>query len=314
MGSSQPGNPSAAPDGPNGLMNALFNNQARFVVDQNSIPLPSPNSGHREAFAVNRTDLGPQTVFLYHRCNVPGSKVPTICLSVSKDGLNTYSQHYGQVMTASDKNYFAVAPTVAKVGNKWVMVFEESPYGSGWAESSDGIRWNYKGVLIKLGGKGSWDSLAISTPGIFVDTNGDIYVFYAGYSDKNMNGNIGFLSGNSMNNLKKYKSPVFYRGSGNSWDRGHVSMPRIIKEKNYYYMVYEGANKDFSCNKDNTYGWGVARSKNMIDWERLPQNPIRLGSPGCGNDMPNVFKRYDDVDFVFHTHQNKKHIVREVLK
>lgn len=304
----------SSPSGPPGLLDSLWQGRARFRTDQPTVPVRAATSGHREACAVPRPDISPNTVYLYHRIFDRGSANPSIGLSISSDGGDSWPDYRGEVVAPAQGHVFAVAPSVAKVGRTWVMVYEESNVAQvWWAESNDGLRWSVRGALIPHGRSGSWDAHSSGTPGIFVDTNGRIYVFYASYpSTTDMRGQIGFLSGRSMRNLRKSRSnPVLTRGLG--WDRAHVSMPRIIKESGYYYMVYEGADTDFSCGSYNRYGYGLARSTDLIHWQRFSGNPLGTGNRGCGVDMPSFFKRPNGTLFIYHTSRDRRRIVREVL-
>jgi hypothetical protein len=303
----------ATTDGP---LAALWAGSAHFEVDQDPVPVTDPTSGHREAFAVNRPDIGAQTVYLYHRCFGQGSDA-SICLSMSHDGGDTYAEFHGQVMGPQPGHIFAVAPAVVEVNGTWTMVYEESNVAAVyWAESSDGITWTSRGQLIDHGGGGDWDQGAIATPGALVDDFGMIHVTYAGFPLGGANMDIGVASGTSMENLSKNAyNPVFPR-TGGGWDGGQVSMGRLIEEDGWIYMVYEGADTDFSCEPSNRYGWGMARTQNWVQWERHPGNPFGLSaqSPyGCGNDMPSIWRRYDGEIFVFHTSEDTTRIVREHL-
>ena len=101
------------------------------------------------------------------------------------------------------------------------------------------------------------------------------------------------------------------------WDAGQRSMGRLVKEGAHYYMVYEGATQDFTCDKSNRYGWGMARSTALqAGWTMHPKNPFGQSSQkkfGCGNGMPSIFRRYDGWYFVYHTSADTTQIVREKL-
>ena len=303
----------AATDGP---LAALWAGNAHFEVDQDPVPVTDPTSGHREAFAVNRPDIGAQTVYLYHRCFGQGADA-SICLSISHDGADSFAEFHGQVMGPQPGHVFAVAPAVFDVDGTWTMVYEESNVAAiYWAESADGITWTSRGQLIDHGGSGAWDQGATATPGMLVDAFGMVHVTYAGFPLGGTNMDLGVASGTSMETLSKSAyNPVFPR-SGGGWDGGQVSMGRLIEEDGWIYMVYEGADTDFTCEPANRYGWGMARTQNWVQWERHPSNPFGLSaqSPyGCGNDMPSIWRRHDGEIFVFHTSADTTRIVREHL-
>ena len=301
-----------------GPLAALWAGDAHFEVDQDPVPVEGASSGHREAFAVNRQDVGPDTVYLYHRCFGQGAYDASICLSISHDGGDSFAQFVGEVMAPEPGHVFAVAPAVVEQGGSWFMVWEESNVSAlYWAESGDGLGWTSHGQLLDHGGGGDWDQGTTSTPGVLVDAWGNVFVFYAGFPAGGEQMSIGFAQGTALSGLQKSpNNPVFtYTGSG--WDGAHVSMPRLIDEDGWTYMVYEGADTDFSCGAHNRYGWGLARSQNKVQWERHPDNPFGLSAQnpyGCGNDMPSIFRRASDgVVFVYHTSDDTTRIVRERL-
>ena len=292
----------------------LFAGKAKWAVDQASVPVKG-GPGHREAFAVNRADISPTTIYLYHRCFAPKGKT-SICLSVSSDGGSTFAKYHGVIVAPDTGHTFSVAPAVAKMGSTWLMVYEESHVSNVyWAQSSDGIKWTKKGKLLSHGSKGKWDSGAIATPGILVD-GVTVYVFYAGFPTGGKKMSIGYAWGFSMGlMLKAWGNPMF-KPPASGWDAGQHSMGRVVKEGTKFYMVYEGASQDFTCNKSNRYGWGMARSTNLKQWTPHGKNPFGLSSQkkfGCGNDMPSIFRRYDGRYFVYHTSADTSAIVREKL-
>ena len=293
----------------------LWAGKAKWAVDQSSVPVQG-GPGHREAFAVNRTDISPTTIYLYHRCFAPKGKT-SICLSVSNNGGTSFQKYHGVIIAPDAGHTFAVSPAVAKMGSTWLMVYEESHVSNVyWAQSSDGVKWSKKGKLLKHGKSGQWDSGAIATPGILVDGL-FVNVFYAGFPTGGKHMSIGYAWGVSMSLVFKTSTNPVFKPPASGWDAGQRSMGRLVKEGTHYYMVYEGATKDFTCNKSNRYGWGMARTTALKSgWSTHPQNPFGQSSQkkyGCGNDMPSIFRRYDGWYFVYHTSADTTKIVREKL-
>lgn len=304
------------PPPPPGLptLDDLFAGRAHFEIDQDPA---LDGAGHREAFAVERPDLGAGVVYLYHRCFLPGHEA-SICLATSQDGGDTWPQELGEIVAPSDDHIFSVAPTVVSQGGRWYMVYEESNVAAAyWADSDDGVTWMRRGLVIPRGAPGAWDEGAISTPSLFRDNDGQLYLFYAGFPVNGRNMEVGLAQGFALNQLSRAPdSPVFHRAPA-GWDAGQVSMPRLVREGDWYYLFYEGADLDFTCDVTNRYGWGVARSHDLRGWERCAQNPIRLSDQagvGCGNDMPQPFVRSDGHIFVYHTSGDASRVVREVLR
>jgi len=63
--------------------------------------------------------------------------------------------------------------------------------------------------------------------------------------------------------------PVFV-GEKGSWDALSIVTARLSHSDGWYYMIYGGS----ACMADEPEYFGLARSKNLIDWQRHPGNPI----------------------------------------
>ncbi len=292
----------------------LWLGKAVFKTDQTSVPVQG-GPGHREAFAVARGDISAKTVYLYHRCFMPKG-MTSICLSISNNNGDAFQTFKGVIVAPDTGHIFSVAPAIAKHGSKWLMVYEESHVAAlYWAESNDGVSWSKKGKLLNHGKGGTWDQGALATPGILVE-GGKVYVFYAGFPLGGKHMSIGFASGTSMTNLVKHPGNPVFKPPSAGWDKGQHSMGRLIREGGYVYMVYEGADTDFTCEAKNRYGWGFARSTDLKTWSAFSGNPLGVSAKkpyGCGNDMPSIYRRQDGHLFVYHTSADTKAIVREVL-
>jgi hypothetical protein len=287
-------------------MNDLFSGKAVFVKDQSPIPLS--NFGG-EAFAVNRLDLGPQTILMYYRCNIPGLQV--ICLSRSDDGGETFSAS-AQIIT-NTLGYFSVSPSVVKFGNIWYMIYEEGGYNGGafWASSTDGITWIQHGQLFNDTVDGN--VYIASTPSLFVNDN-QIYIFYAERIPSATN--TLYVRMRHETSLTALSDPVtVFLPNQTGWNTKSVSTSRVIQEGNTFYLFFEAATDYISCSLPNRYGFGVAESTDLIHWTEYSQNPIRLASTcgtSCDDSMEQPFVRYDGSIFVYHNGDQLKY-ERDVL-
>jgi len=288
--------------GPIPTMNDLFSGKAVFVKDQS--PLPISNFAG-EAFAVNRLDLGPQTILVYYRCNI---NVQVICLSRSDDDGTTFST--STQIIKNTLGYFSVAPSVVKFGDMWYMVYEEGGYNGGvfWASSIDGINWIQHGQLFNDTVNGT--VYIGSTPSLFVNGN-QIYVFYAERIPSNIHTlYIRMRHGISLTALS---DPVtVFLPTQTGWNTKSVSMPRVIRETSTsstnFYLFFEAATDYIACSLPNRYGFGVAKSSDLIHWTAYLGNPVRMASSECGNpcddSMEQPFVRYDGSIFVYHNGDN----------
>jgi len=66
--------------------------------------------------------------------------------------------------------------------------------------------------------------------------------------------------------------PVLSQGILGEWDDMEVTTPRIIRIDDIYFMIYAGL--DQNDEKDIPRAFGIARSKDLIHWEKYPMNPV----------------------------------------
>ncbi len=294
----------------------LFTHSAHFVIQSN--PAPVPGNGHREAFVVARPDIGGLTQYMYHRCF---NSFPEICLSISNDNGSTFSP-YGTVITQTE-GHFVVAPSVVRVpvngtATAWVMVYEEggSTGGTYWATSSDGRSWSKRGQLFGKSYNPSQPNVYNATPGLYFFSN-TVFVFTAQHYKPDGLGLV-FFSGPSMTELKQWGGGFVMKGTA-AWEAGSVSMPRIVYQNGYHYLFYEGASLNLGCGstsaQQNVYGWGLARSRDLITWEKYDWNPIlqSADAESCGFDMPQPFLLGDGQVHLYYTSDNASTVIRDTL-
>jgi hypothetical protein len=76
-------------------------------------------------------------------------------------------------------------------------------------------------------------------------------------------------------------APVLDVGAPGTWDSFSVLTGRVFEYGDMYYMVYAGDARE----KDLPRAFGLARSADLIHWERYPHNPVfRCGPPGAWDD------------------------------
>lgn len=196
----------------------------------------------------------------------------------------------------SRDNRIASFPSVWHSGGQWTMVYEGastfdlSVLGEvRLATSSDGIHWGKEASPI-VTPDANWEKVNIGTPSIWKE-DATWYLFYHGFDGKRLQ--VGVATGTDLHSLKfaNNRQPVLTTGNG--WDSGTIGKRSIIFNAPYYYMAYEGS--DLPA-KDGDFGnarWGtgLARSIDLIHWEKYPMNPI-LGptEKGFGYDGPDIVK------------------------
>ncbi|MDD2943291.1 MAG: hypothetical protein PHC51_10040 [bacterium] len=221
-------------------------------------------------------------------------------LAQSTDGINF--SNYGSVLEARPPiERIASFPSVWIEDGTWYMVVEGSPAsfapglgGIYLATSSDGLTWGPHATPI-LVPSADWERVNIGTPTIFRD-NGKWYVFYHGYDGSRLN--VGFASGDDLFALQYGNEHRPVLEIGTDWDSGTIGKRSIIKQDDWYYMVYEGstpapAGKDFGFAH---WSSGLARSRDLVTWEKYSGNPIFPQTVrGFGYDGPEFIRTPDNI-------------------
>ena len=76
---------------------------------------------------------------------------------------------------------------------------------------------------------------------------------------------------------------VFAPGPAGTWDSHSIAAPAFCYDEDdgYYYMMYGGCDGTW----DYPFAIGLARSRDLHDWQRHPDNPlIHRGEPGAWDD------------------------------
>lgn len=132
-----------------------------------------------------------------------------------------------------------------------------------------------KNPILSPGAKDDeWDNDLVCHADI-LHNKGTYYMFYDGSEKGIWKESIGIAVSKDLINWKKIaNNPVFKSGSF-WWDKKHVSRCCVIKGKDkYFYMFFAG--HDGSCERI-----GVARSKDLLSWEKFKKEPIiNLGNKG----------------------------------
>lgn len=246
-----------------------------------------------------------ETVHVFY--NLPDAAENSIGLAMTTDGM--VFKNVGKVVTRSPIGWdsrFAAFPGIAKVDQKWFLAYEgagSSPGDIGLATSDDGTKFSKETAPILVharrqpkdpaGVSLAWERVNIGTPSIYVE-NGVFYVFYHGFGKSAHGGpddcQLGLATGTDLTKLKRSGSGPLIRTSKSGWDSGTIGKRSIVKQNEYYYMVFEGST-DQPYNKAN-WSSGLARAKAITGpWEKFDQNPVLPVAQGrFGYDGPEWIK------------------------
>ena len=112
-------------------------------------------------------------------------------------------------------------------------------------------------------------------------------LFYAGYTPeprRGMSGDRGYLiySDDLVTWRADERNPVFGPEAVDDWDSVHMRPRSLNRIGDTWYLWYEGCN-NWKPEGSSHHGWwdtvGLARSKDLHNWERYPRNPTL---PGLG--------------------------------
>ena len=140
-------------------------------------------------------------------------------------------------------------------------------------------------------------------------------LFYAGFTpapQRGLAGDRGYLlySDDLVNWHPDERNPVFGPETLDNWDAIHVRPRSLNRINEMWYLWYEGCNT-WKPDDESHHGWwdtvGLARSKDLINWEYYPRNPTL---PGLGVNAeqfdgnwvgwPRMFVK-DGIGYVFYT-------------
>jgi predicted GH43/DUF377 family glycosyl hydrolase len=77
--------------------------------------------------------------------------------------------------------------------------------------------------------------------------------------------------------------PVLTAGAAGEWDAGEVTTPRLFSHNGIFYMLYSGSSSPER--KDIPQAFGLARSTDLLKWEKFPGNPVfHTGEEGNWDD------------------------------
>jgi len=226
-------------------------------------------------------------------------------LAKSADGFNFESA--GVVLkTGSPGSWddrMASFSSVWKEKGTYYLVYEGAGTSFWWlgdiglATSHDGVNFEKEGLFLKHDtAENSFEKTNIGTPSLFKD--GDMwYLFYHGFDGKTCQ--ISVATGGDLKNLKKVGYPIIPTVA-NTWRSGTTGKrSRPIKEGEYWYMAFEGST-DLPYDKAN-WCTGIARSKDLINWEVLPDPVIPPTQGEMGHDGSDMIKIGDDIYIYFRT-------------
>ncbi|MGC9063688.1 MAG: hypothetical protein ACP5JL_03310 [bacterium] len=97
-------------------------------------------------------------------------------------------------------------------------------------------------------------------------------------------------------------------GDEKDWDSGSVSGPYIYQENGLYYLFYVGFPK--IGYENGTGAIGLAISKDILHWDKIPSNPILKSIPGGSWEKGGLYKpcviEFDELYYLFYNAKDRE--------
>ncbi len=141
----------------------------------------------------------------------------------------------------------------------------------GLATSTDGLTFTKQGTVLASG-----ITPPGGTPAVVVDNSNVMHIYYTKGSAAS---GWAYYHRSSTDGINFGAETLSFSASGvaGSFDEKSIITARVFYEAPYYYFVYGGS----PVYDDYPEGFGIARSTDLINWERYPGNPILLRG-ACG--------------------------------
>jgi hypothetical protein len=191
--------------------------------------------------------------------------------------------------TSSDGLHWKRFPRNPLVRNRWIedmmvvqrggtyYMFSEGP-ANGHAEmltSKNRIDWKWEGPLdIRLTDGKTAAEKPCGTPTVYIE-NGVGYLFYERHD-------LGvWLARSTDPKLRRWinvsDEPVLSPGP-DAYDSEMIAIDQVIKYRGTYYAIFHGS----GAGEPRTWNTDIARSRDLIHWEKYEGNPIVAGDKSSG--------------------------------
>jgi predicted GH43/DUF377 family glycosyl hydrolase len=182
-------------------------------------------------------------------------------------------------------------------------------YQTGLASSDDLVSWTKEGLLLGRGPKGSVTAYNIALTSILRENdlcgrgslkrvNGQFVGTYHAYPEPGYETGPAVIGLCYSDDLHTWdvRPPVLEPDPAWAWEAGGLYKSWLLEAGGVYYLFYNAKNRTHSPWIEQT---GVARSPDLVHWERFASNPVLpIGEPGAFDDLfasdPVVLK-YQDI-------------------
>jgi len=188
-------------------------------------------------------------------------------LAVSADGIVWDKE--GQILAPDPKTWEgdAIAANGSALADQSGILYyyqAGQPPQIGLARSANGHQWRKQGPpVLPPGPRGSWDERGVADPYV-IRVGRNYYMFYLG-QDRARRQRLGVAtSSDGVGWSKLRRNPILELGDYGSFGDDGLGEPAVWVSQGYYWMLYTGRARD------QVRKIGLARSRNGVDWEKLP--------------------------------------------
>lgn len=161
---------------------------------------------------------------------------------------------------------------VQKVEGTYYMYAEGTKDRAHLLTSKDGINWEEEGDLVIEKKDGEVIDPPYGTPTLWVE-DGKWYLFY----ERNDMGVWLATSDDKLYWRNVQDDPVLPMGP-EDYDKEAVAANQIVKRDGYYYLYYHATEHSEWMTEDVDWSSNVARSKDLIHWDKYSENPLVEGN------------------------------------
>ncbi len=133
--------------------------------------------------------------------------------------------------------------------------------------SPDGLSWTRQGLLdVRLKNGERLSNGPYGTPTLWVE-DGVWSLFY-----ERRDAGVWLAQSRDLKVWTNVQDEPVLSPGPEKYDRDLIAMNQILRHDGMYYAVFHGAATDRT---PNLWATGIARSKDLIHWEKFPGNPLR---------------------------------------
>lgn len=208
-----------------------------------------------------------------------------IFLAESRDGLNWESYLNEPVLYPSSDGWDSkgvCTGALIKIGNKYHLYYQgykdsKEFWNIGLATSSDFKNWSKNSTPILFGDENE----KFIHPSDIIKYN-DVYFLFYSAKNEEFNYKIGIATSKDAFNFVKYEgNPIL--NSSLTWEGNGVFYASIKMINNSYVMFYNNAQSEYL-----NWGFGRAISKNLVDWEKIDNEPIFKTTDSMVSDLKKI--------------------------